>query len=193
MKQSTHFSIDTHSWRTRGTIHALLQRGEMQMDKGLLTSPNTFENSIFLKSFDQISVDEIFSRLSSTSIFQEVFMQNTTWHLSHWLPLWRGGQNKPSVWLGCPLLLSGMLPRPHLGHSLHVHHLLFRTPSLGMGWDHELHPGRKIEPSKVRWGEIGGGWSQRQCRWGDKPAKPGHYKPFLVHLLEQISIWYRTE
>lgn len=121
----------------------------------LLTSQNTFENSNFLKSLDWVPTDEISFQTFVYLYFSRSFYANTSWHQSHRLPLLRGGQTKPRVWFGCPLLLSGALSCPHLGHSLHVHHLLFRTPSLGMGWDRELHPGRR---NGTQQGRIGRDW-----------------------------------
>lgn len=124
----------------------------MQMNKGLLISQNTFENSIFLNLW--VPEDEIFFKTFVYLYFSRSMYANTSWHLSHWVLLSRGGQTKASVWFGCPLLLSGALSHPHLGHSLHVHHLLFRTPSLATGWDHEFHPGRKNRTQQGRMGRL---------------------------------------
>lgn len=99
-------------------------------------------------------------------LFFRSIYANTTWCLSHWLPLLRGSQTKPSAWFGCPLLLSGVLS--HLWDT----HCMFTTCFSGhLHWAQaetrsSILAG-KMEPSRAGWGDTGGGWSQIQCRWGD--------------------------
>lgn len=95
-------------------------------------------------------MDEIFFKTFVCLYFPRRFYANTSRHQSHWLSLLRGGQTIPSVWFGHPLLLSGALLHPHLGYSL-----LFRSPSLGTGSDHELHPGRR---NGTQQGRMGRDW-----------------------------------
>lgn len=156
----------------------------MQMDKGLLTSQNALEISIFLKSLDQVPAYEIFSRLLSTSVFQKYLCKYNLVPVSLTAPFEREpNQTQCLIWLSLAALWGVVTS---LGHSLHVHHLLFRTPSLGTGWDQELHPGRKNGTQQ--------GWMGRHWRWlvtnAVQVRRHQHYKPFLVHLPEQISIWY---
>lgn len=155
-----------------------------------------FPNSTFLKSLDWVHMDEISSRLLASSNFHELLCKDRSALISSTsrFELWQN-QNQHLIWSSLAALCGVVLspPQHHLGHPLHVHHLLFRTPLLGAGWDQELLPSRRKGTQQSGMGETSGVWSQMQCRWGDKPSKPEYQKPFLVHLLEWIYVWCRTE
>ena len=102
-------------------------------------------------------MDEIFSRLLAISNFHEVLRKYWSALISSTSPfeMW-SNQNRCLIWSSlaspCGFVLSP--PQHHLGHPLHVQHLLFRTPLLGAGETTSSFLVGGREPSKVVWERL---------------------------------------
>lgn len=154
------------------------------MDKGLLTSQNALEISIFLKSLDQVPADEIFSRLLSTSIFLKYLCKYNLVPVSLTASFERGpNQTQCLIWLSLAALwgvvtsppgtLTACSP-PAFQDTFTGHRLRPRAPS----WQEKWNPAGLDGETLVVVGH--------KCSAGEETNQ--HYKPFLVHLPEQISI-----